>query len=327
MIRWAGTLLLGGYLLGRTDGGAILAIVSAADLAWLGLAVALYAVDRLAAGLKWRLLFNAFGQSLSLWHSVKLYLQSSFLGAALPATVGMDLIRAHLAGRMHAGFTHAISSIIAERFLGAVALLMAAVLLLALFGPISAWREAGPYIVVGTIIVVVAAIAIMLYRRRSGRRSHRGSSLGRAIVQRIRSVFDALQRYAGRPAVLGQSFAITFGQQILLSVITWTLARALGLPVGLTTVLWIWPIVMLAVRIPVSVLGFGVREFILVEFLVVQGIPSSAAVALGLASGVLDLVFIGAGGLLVLQDSYLDRRVMARHAGSDGSLPAAPQRR
>jgi uncharacterized protein (TIRG00374 family) len=302
-LRWLGTLSLGAFLVARSDLGPAAAIIARIEPHWLALAVCLYCGDRCAASAKWMLLLSARGHSIPFWTALSIYLQSSFLGAVLPATVGSDLVRARMA-QPHAGsFASSLSAVIVERLAGVVALVLAAAIGLALFAPISTRSAVGtPVLWVTALTLLLIGAALDLARPRRGRTevgAPRNSWTGR-VGRFARELAGRLGEYRGRGKFVAAAFAISIGQLYLFTLINWLLAMALGLEVRLFTMLWVWPIVLMAVRIPISVLGFGVREVLLVELIAGAGVSEAGAVALGLASGLLDIFFILLGGVLLL---------------------------
>lgn len=299
LLNWAGTLALGWFVLSKTNLSAIVRVASGADRGLLALAAGLYVVDRVAAAHRWRILYVAFGHRLGLWRATRVYLQSSFLGAALPATVGGDIIRARMVATEGASFAHAVSSVVVERLLGTLALIVAAALGLVLFGPATSWSTTGPSLAVAAAIIA-AGTAMIFAPAVPDSVVARARGWWKGPVAFLVEVHERVRGYAGRPAALGVSTGIAFGQQYLLTIINWIVALALGLPLGLASVLWMWPLVMLAVRLPISFLGFGVREAMLFGFFAGAGLPPESAVSLGLLSGLLDLLFIGVGGLLLI---------------------------
>jgi uncharacterized protein (TIRG00374 family) len=299
--RWLGTLGLGAYILTRGELGPAWAIVRETAPGWVVLAAALYVGDRCAGSAKWRLLLSAKGSAIPFRTALSIYLQSMFVGAVLPATVGSDLVRARMAQPHVGNFASSLSAVIVERLTGVVALVLSAAIGLALFAPISSWRDLGTpvlWVAAGTISLIGAALWIARFRRgRASAPSDRGA--GR--IQRFaRELESRLIEYRGHWKVLATVLAISFGQQYLLTLINWLLAVALGLEVRLITMLWVWPIVMMAIRLPISVLGFGVREVLLMQLIGRSGPSDAGAVTLGLASGLLDIVFILLGGVLLL---------------------------
>ena len=299
--RWLGTLGLGAYILTRGELGAAWAIVRETVPGWVVLAAILYVADRCAGSAKWRLLLSAKGSDIPFWTALSIYLQSSFIGAVLPATLGSDLVRARMAQPYVGSFASSLSTVIVERLAGVIALVLSAAIGLALFAPISSWRDVGsPVLWVAVGIVASIGTALVISRFRRGRASAPGdTALGR-IRRFVHELEGRLLEYRGHWKALALVLSIAFGQQYLFTLINWLLAVALGLEVRLLTMLWVWPIVMMAVRLPISVLGFGVREVLLMQLIGRGGASDAGAVTLGLASGLLDVVFILLGGVLLL---------------------------
>jgi len=300
-LRWLGTLGLGAYLLTRSDLGAASAIVSEVAPRWIVLAVVLYFADRCAGSAKWMLLLSVTGRGIPFWTALSIYLQSSFLGAALPATVGADLVRARMAQPYAGNFTNSLSAVIVERLAGVIALVLSAAIGLAMFAPISSWRlvrSPALWVAAGTASLIAAAWLISRFQRKGTLAS--SNLLAGRVTRFANGLKSRLVEYRGHGNVVAIVLAIALGQQYLFTLINWLLAVALGLDVRLITMLWVWPIVMMAIRLPISVLGFGVREVLLMKFIGSAGVSDAGAVTLGLASGLLDILFIMAGGGLLL---------------------------
>jgi uncharacterized protein (TIRG00374 family) len=284
-------------VLSRTDLAALGSVASRADPALLALTFALYVLDRFAAAHRWRVLYAEGGERLEMLRAVRVYLESGFLGAAVPSGVGSDVIRARLVAPDGATFRHAIGSVVLERLLGTVALVLVAAAALVFLGPRDSWATALPALLVGAGVVAAGAALILAPPVPARIVERTRGALGTALRHFV-DVHERVRGYGRVPGVLAVSFAIAVGQQILLTLINWVLALALHVPVPLAAMLWMWPIVMLAVRLPLSILGFGVREALLLGFFASIGLPPEQAVILGLLSGLLDLVFLGIGGLL-----------------------------
>lgn len=299
--RWAGTLGLGAYILTRGELGSAWAIVRETAPGWTVLAVVLYVADRCVCTANWRLLLAAKGSGIRFGTALSIYLQSSFVGAVLPATVGSDLVRARMAQPYVGNFASSMSAVIVERLAGLIALVLAAAIGLALFAPVSSWRVAGTRLLwVGAVAVLLIAAARVISRSRRAGASAPGDLLAGRVRRFARELKVRLIEYRGHWKLLAVVLSIAFGKQYLFTLINWLLAVALGLEVQLITMLWVWPIVMMAIRLPISVLGFGVREVLLMELIGRAGVSDAGAVTLGLASGLLDIVFIMLGGGLLL---------------------------
>ena len=298
-LRVAGTVALGAFVIAKAGPAGVARAAAGAHMGWLALALLLYVVDRFAAAWRWRMLYVARGHRLRFLDALNVYLQSGFLGAALPSGIGGDLIRAGMVASGGEALRHALSSVVLERLLGTVALVVVACAGLALFGPGETWMAATPYLVAGAI---VAALGVALVLGPPAPATWPGSLRGfpRKVARVLLDVHERVRAYARLPRVLALSTAVAFGQQVLLTTINWVLALSLGLSITLAAMLWIWPLVMLAVRLPISILGFGVREALLLGLFAATGRPPGEAVLLGLTSGFLDLLFLAVGGILLV---------------------------
>ena len=138
-LQWTGTIVLGVYILRRSELTLVWELLLRVLPAFLFIAAGLYVVDRLVAALKWRMLFVAYGSSLRFSAALSIILQSTFLGAAIPGTVGIDVIRARMVSRRGGSFAHSLSSVVVERIMGVVTLAVCALLGVGLFAPRSTW--------------------------------------------------------------------------------------------------------------------------------------------------------------------------------------------
>jgi uncharacterized protein (TIRG00374 family) len=299
LLQWGGTIALGWFVLSKTDLAAIGRVAAGADVRLLAVAVALYVLDRVTAAHRWRILYVAFGHPLGLWKATRVYLESSFLGAALPATVGGDIIRARMVATGGTEFAHAVGSVVMERLLGTLALVVCAGLGVALFSPHSSWGTTVPSLAVAAGVVAAGA-ALVFSPPVPASVLARTRGWPRKALEFLIDVHERVRGYGRRPGAVTMSAAIGFAQQYLFMTINWVLALALGIALDLGAVLWMWPFVMLAMRLPISFLGFGIREAVLLGFFAGAGLSPESAVSLGILSGLLDLIFIGAGGLLLV---------------------------
>jgi uncharacterized membrane protein YbhN (UPF0104 family) len=135
-----------------------------------------------------------------------------------------------------------------------------------------------------------------------------------------------LGEYLEKKTVLSVVFGASLGLHWLLSVISWFLAVSLAVGIPLLTILWVWPIVLLAVRLPILVLGFGVREVLLLELLGTMGLSAESAVSLGLLSGAFEVLVISLGGLLVLGGTALKEPLSSRISEASGGPTGTVER-
>jgi hypothetical protein len=125
--------------------------------------------------------------------------------------------------------------------------------------------------------------------------------------------------YKLRPSLMTQAVGWSMLVQMGGSVAVALIARALGVSLPLSVWFAVVPLVALAMVVPVSINGVGVREGGLALMLKPAGVPTDAAVAIGLLWFLATIVTGLIGGVLFL----LDRKPSAAPA-SVIPLPTAP---
>jgi uncharacterized membrane protein YbhN (UPF0104 family) len=107
---------------------------------------------------------------------------------------------------------------------------------------------------------------------------------------------DAMRELFGPRLALGA--AATVAAYGLMFVQCWLIARSLGIPLGLGAVAGLMALANLAAFLPISILGVGTRDAVLVALFAHLGLPAEQAVALSFGFLVLNnLVATAAGGL------------------------------
>jgi uncharacterized membrane protein YbhN (UPF0104 family) len=100
------------------------------------------------------------------------------------------------------------------------------------------------------------------------------------------------------------------------------LGHAVGVSVPLTDWCWIFAVLSVALLLPVSFAGLGVREATLVGFLGALGASRELALSASLLSLLIQVVDSLIGGAIVLFDPSMKRRA-AITLKPDGSNPAS----
>jgi uncharacterized membrane protein YbhN (UPF0104 family) len=116
-----------------------------------------------------------------------------------------------------------------------------------------------------------------------------------------------------RPAVLG-TLALAVVTQIAMALITDVLAASLRIELGVIDCVLLMQPVALITALPVSIGGWGTREATMIGLFGLVGIPASAALALSVQLGLLNVVMTLPGGALWLLTR--ERYAGARGAGA-----------
>ncbi|MCC5961265.1 MAG: flippase-like domain-containing protein [Rhodobacteraceae bacterium] len=247
-----------------------------ADMRWMALAVAVLGVQVVVSALRWQVTAQALGVRLpTLWAICEYHL--SVLGnTVLPGGVLGDVGRVARM-RAHGGWRLAVGSVVIERLAGQVALACAAMLGVGWWALTQLGAAAVPVISLGVAVTVAL------------------------IWGGVRFLPDAVRR-----AVAAAWFAPQFAlwQLGYTAVIlccnlggVWAAAQAVGVQLGLGAALFVIPLTLLAMLLPVSVNGWGLREGAALLLWPLVGVAGPQAVAASISFG---LAALGAALLAIL---------------------------
>ena len=251
------------------------------DLAWFLPAVAVSYGTVVLMALRWQLLLAAKSLPVPLGWLVRTYFVALFAGQFLPAAIGGDAVRVVELGRRTGDAPEAVASVLIDRLIGLVSLVVLAVVAVAVSG---AARRPGVVAAEAAFGVAAAAVLAMLFSSRlrgvvARWLEPRAAGRRLAVGQRF---YDALHAYRDHRRTLVVVGLLALVVQVARVGVIWMLVRALSLDVPDSVVLLAGPIVFAALALPVSLNGIGVREAVFVYFLHGHtGRPQ--AIALGLA--------------------------------------------
>jgi glycosyltransferase 2 family protein len=268
-------------------------------LSAVALAAVLIAASAWPQAARWRLIASTLRVRLDRSLALRATLISFFLLAVTPSTLAADGARAIALRGSGSDWTRSIHSVLVDRLLG-----LATLLLVALAGIPLLFAQATPLRnVVGwplLVFVIAAASGIALLSRRLPRRWLRFRTVREwaRLVQTLRTVLS------DRRFLIGASLCSLFIMAISMTGF-WLIAAAAGARADLATVLGIFPIVLLASVLPISVGGWGSRELGLVALYPYFGTEPPVAMAVSIAFGLATLI---AGLVCIIASWCIGRR-------------------
>ena len=257
---------------------AALSAVASVDALSLVTVLFLVALDRLAMVARWLLVLRSSGQRLGLASLTRIFLVSSFLGSALPTSVGADALRAYQLSNRTDNASEAIASVAIDRLVGAFALTLLAMLGVTLWGSASnAIPQAWFWSVAMLVTVLVGGLLFTdrLVRSFLPTRWH----ASRTMVALLR-LTDALSRYRDRRGILASTFGLSLAVHLLRVLQAYLLGQGLGLAVPFVYYLAFMPIALLILMLPVSIAGVGLPQGIIVWLLAPLGVSDDLSFAL-----------------------------------------------
>jgi uncharacterized protein (TIRG00374 family) len=289
-------------LLVFVDLDATLALLLAADWRLLALVLALELLDRALHGWRWLLLLRAKLVDVPLGVIFRVHFISNFLANFLPFNVGNDVTRVVSLAKYSGGTIEPLSSVILDRVIGFVALLLPVILVVAggfilqvsVIGPGLAW----------TLLAVLAMLGV------SGLVFWKGGLFDGAVlllqtrtrwrwIHRIAEVYEACVSYRAHGRTMGAVFAILQISVTLGILTTYLTAVSLGMNVALIYFVMLVPIISFLSSLPISANGIGVAEGGFVFFFGQVGASASEALTLALVMRVMMIVATLPGAVLL----------------------------
>lgn len=247
-------------------------------LAWpaIGVALLLHAFAVLAGVARWRILLDAreLGQPLP-W-LLRSFLIGRFIGAFTPSSTGLDGWRGYEVARRTGDVAGSAGVIVVEKLVGLVGM----AIVCAALAPIGVLDRLGPS-ALPLAIALAAIAAIGLWTLSAPERARTLAAIApgpiRARADRLAAALAAGKLGLGR--LLG-ALALGIAQHLALSAVFAATAAALHVEVPLTTLLAVGNAIVIAVLLPVSIGGVGVREGVAVALLSTVAASDAALIAL-----------------------------------------------
>ena len=294
-VRRGGRFAVSGGLLAVlwfvVDGGEVLERLAGMELPWVALAILVSAVQVGLLAWQWRFTALRLGLRLSYGRALREYYLAVFMNQVLPGGMLGDLSRAWRHGRREEAGGKALHAVVMERGSGQVVMAGVALVSLAVLLPSPGEVFRGLLPAFGAAVVVVA-LGLGVTARSARLRRRLAGPVARSWAD-VRAAFlspRALPVQLACSSLAVASYLAVF----LLS------ARALSVPASASALLPLAAPVLLAMLIPLSVAGWGVREGVAALLWTLVGLDAVEGVAISVSYGL--LIFMGSlpGGVLLL---------------------------
>lgn len=271
-----------GLILWKLDFSALLSAISGLSVGRLCAAAAISLLGTVVSALRWRIFIPEFAFAPLL----RLSFISQLYAVLLPGQLAGEAVKAYRISKGQVRKPRLVASVVVDRVIGTLALL--------LLGLIGLWlspRGFAPGVGVSFTLLLAALIVILFALRvpaighameracgRMGTRGPRHARAADAMVQFVR----VWREFVEDPWRLTVALAVGLFFQGLAASIFVLLAHDLGINVAVPDWLWIVAVVSLAVIVPASVAGIGLRDGALIGTLGYLGVASERAIALSL---------------------------------------------
>jgi hypothetical protein len=310
-LRVAVTVGLLAFVLRGLDWGEFTQRLKQCDWRWWFAGLAISGLVQVLAAVRWAALARPIGFPFPVATFVWRFFEGQFFNLCLPSSIGGDVVKAYrladsTPGRLLAGCT-----VLADRLTG-----LAALGVLGGTALVSKEFSLGlpATLAVGASLLAAALVTFWLSV----------GSLDRILAilpehHSARHFIAQLLPYKMRPSLMTQAIGWSLIVQIGGSVAIALIARALGVDLPMAVWFAVVPLVTLAMTLPISMLGFGIREQGLELLLAPHGVKPEQAVAIGLL-WLAGTIMIGMIGAVLFM---LDRKPAATPATAVQSAPPA----
>jgi uncharacterized protein (TIRG00374 family) len=298
------------YLLRSVDLAEVFRHFQEGDHRLFGVAVAVYAIVVVLSTVRWKVLLDALGGQSSFGSLTQSYLVSAFFANFLPSNVGGDVVRVREAARAAGSHTASLTVAAMDRVVGFIALYFIAAPAFLLGGPLVQGLAGARVILAGlTVLFLAMGVVFMSPGFVTSLAERVGLKRFPWVHGRFVTVQSALDAFRANPRAVANSFLLSLVLQFLGVYYFFIVARALGIPLELTTSLLMVPLCTLILAIPISFNGWGLREGLYVVYFRQVGLPRESALAFSIVASAL-VVFLSLSGLFV----WLGRRSPAHES-------------
>lgn len=282
---------------GLVDFTAILDVLRSARLVPLIAAALAYCVlGSIVRGYRWRALVTSLGHQMSIGRATELFLIGTYFNQMLVTGIGGDVVRTLLLARDGLGRAHAASTVIVDRAIGILMVLLPGLVALLLV------RDQSPAIVSLLLVSGLAGLvgSVFLLGGRAWRRhAARLPLVGRIFEhQGIARFVDSFAEYGARTLAISTAWSI--GWTVLLVATNALLGRSLGITqADILDWIIVVAVVALSTLLP-SVGGWGVREWTYVGLLgaLQPPVPPATATAMSILFGGMNFLLATVGAVL-----------------------------
>lgn len=283
----------------RVDYQPLKAIVKDIRIEYCLAVLGVFYVQDIIKALKWRTLLLAKKINLSILRIIQVDLASTFLSLFVPSTISLDLFRAYGLSKEVTSRKQAASSILVDRALSLLALLVVANLSVALFYekikiPEVAYSSISILLIFVFIVVTLNSRIFIRYLSRFDKFFKKFR-----ILQKLDELRRSIIEYRLYKSQLVKVFVLSTIMQVLRIVVYYLASLAVNADISFMYFMIFTPVVMFLVMLPISFAGIGLREGSFVYFFTKIGVMVSTAFAIPALVSLVLIVSVLPGGLII----------------------------
>lgn len=249
--------------------------------------------------LKWNLLLRVNNYSIATFTLMKITMITSFIGLFLPSSISTDVLRGYYLTKEKSSKLLSASSIIVDRLSGISSLLF--MIFLGLFLSENIFDELNlKPILYSLIFVLLISIIVLFNRGIKNKIDLVFEKSNNVVIKNLKKIYLAVNDFRKYPKTVLITFLLSIIVQLLRGIRFYLIALAFNIEISIVYFIIIVPIIMLAIMLPISLGGLGVKEGIAVAFLQLIGIAFNNAITIALVESITMTIVILIGGVLYI---------------------------
>jgi uncharacterized protein (TIRG00374 family) len=278
-------------------------MVREADWIYLAAAILLLPLSYLLTSYRWHVLLEAQGIHIGMARTFVINMVGAFYNSIMLGSTGGDLVKAYYASKHTTHRTRAVLTVIIDRVIGLLALLLLGGTMAAIQWHIAECRQVA--LVAGGVLAMTFVGAVVFYQPTLHRMTGLDWLLKKLpMQQQVTKAVDAMHTYGRRPGVVLWAFACSFPVHVI-SILSATMAgQAFHLPLDFAYYWVVVPVIALVGAIPISPQGAGVMEFFAVQLTKHRGVSNAQALALVMSIRLIQILWNLVAGVFVLRGGF-----------------------
>jgi hypothetical protein len=271
---------------------------------WFLLAgLAVFPITLVITTIRWHELLKPLAIQLTLRRTFVLNMVGMFYNTIGLGSTGGDVAKMYYVAKQTHHGTRAVMSVLFDRAIGLLALILLGGIMAALQWHIRTCREVAIASAVLLLLAVVGAIVFYVPGLRRG--------LGLDFIidrlpmqERLRKAIEAMHIYSRRPLLVVGAVLVSFPVHITVVISAMFCGFAFGLPISPFYYWMVVPVIVLVGSIPISPQGAGVQEYFAIKLLQSQQVTVAQAFALTMSIRLMQMIWNLAGGIVVFRGGY-----------------------
>jgi len=275
---------------------------------YIYLSFLIYIITFFISVFRWQFLLHALGVKVSTKNAFSSTFSGLFFNLIFPSFVAGDIFRGFSISTHHGEAKKVASSVLMDRFSGAIALVLVAFFSY-IFGR-RFFREGEVALSLFLLCLIIGVVSCIIFSKRVFSFLIKILGKNHSLKTKLVEFHDHLYFFRKNPSIFLKSMYFSLPIQLLTPLMFYVGSKAFGLHVSMLYFFILVPIIMMIALIPITIAGAGTREAASIYFFALIGIGKTVGLGLSLLN-LAFTIFLGLLGGLFYVTVY-HRRLQSR---------------